>query len=178
MKKVIVMIAAFMMLLLPGVVLGTNDPNVKEAASYVPPVSQSTAVGVIQAKQVDPASIGAPPAPSCPGCSEVCWTAREGQLYSQWGIWPWSQRVTENRDWCAYWLGGPQYYRTSHVYLTSPRCGLSGAYGTRVDGGNGYTWTTVRSGGHFYCDGWNFDDWMEFACNTWGHCSFVRRGRL
>jgi hypothetical protein len=175
MKKVILLVVALAMLAIPSAVQGVNDPTVKEAAEYVPPISES--VGVPQVKKVTPASLVALGAPEMPS-SYPCWQTVDGSMHSQWGIWPWSQRVTENRFWCAEWVGGPQYWRTSHVYLTSPRCNSSGAYGRLVDGGNGYSWATVRSGGFFWCDGWNFNDWVEFACNTWGNCAYVRRGRL
>jgi hypothetical protein len=74
-------------------------------------------------------------------------------------------------------------YRYSRVQLGGFWCDHRGAYGYLVSGGNGYTWSTVRSGGHFECPsgGWwtyNYDRWMEYACNTWGNCAFVRRGTL
>lgn len=130
----------------------------------------------IVTRKVTPAEAGAPPAAACPGCAEECWGAEMPD--GNFGTWPFSQKITETRYWCASWRGGPQYYRTSHVVLGSPRCSYGGAYGRLVSGGNGYTWATVRSGGSFDCYGWNFQDWTEFACNTWGNCAWQRRGRL
>lgn len=100
--------------------------------------------------------------------SELCWHL-EAPYYS-WGVWPIQQKIKEIRDWCAQYLGGPQTYRASHVFATGLFCNWSNVYGLKVDGGNGYTWTTVRSGAHFYCNPWYFDRWAEITCNTWGTC--------
>jgi hypothetical protein len=108
---------------------------------------------------------------------DVCWN-NSGMWFS-WGTWPYNQRVNESRYWCANRIGGQQTYRTSHVTLggTFSLCDSHDAYGFRTTGGNGYTWTTFRSGGHFDCPSpipwltYHYHRWMEWACNTWGNCS-------
>lgn len=113
--------------------------------------------------------------------AQICWSV-DG-MDSEWGTWPYQQRVSESRYWCATNIGGYQNYRVSHVFLHSAACDTSGAYGYLVGGGNGYTWSTVRSGGHFHCQtptpwlAFNSDAWQEWACNTWGNCAFVRSHR-
>lgn len=107
--------------------------------------------------------------------SPVCWH----QTFSyRWGTWPQFQDVFENRDWCGY-LGGEQTYRVSNVNGGTFTCDWNQAYEYKVSGGNGYTWTVVRSGAHFSCPTgipWinlHFDHWMEWSANTWGNYSFV-----
>jgi hypothetical protein len=113
-----------------------------------------------------------------PDMPNVCW--QHNGLWFEWGTWPYQQRVNESRYWCANCYGCAQTYRTSHVTLGGgggSLCDRSGAYGFRTSGGNGYTWTIVRSGGHFACPTpipWvvlHYDRWMEWACNTWGNCA-------
>lgn len=115
---------------------------------------------------------------SSPEPKSVCWWT--GGLWHEWGTWPYQQRVTEERYWCATGYGGAQTYRVSHVRGGTTLCDWSNAYGYRIDGGNGYTWTTVRSGAHFDCPTSipyitiHTDRWQDWACNTWGNCAGVR----
>jgi hypothetical protein len=120
--------------------------------------------------------------PDSPDMPNVCW--QNSGLWFEWGTWPYQQRVNESRYWCANCYGCAQTYRTSHVTLGGggmTLCNSSGAYGFRTGGGNGYTWTIMRSGGHFACPSpipyitYHYDRWMEWACNTWGNCSLYDR---
>lgn len=116
--------------------------------------------------KIDPSKVAGPAAPL-----EQCWHLEGG--WHTWGTWPADQKLREVRDWCAQYVGGPQTRRTTHVFAESPYCAYSNLYAYLRDGGNGYTWATVHSGGHFFCRPWNTDRWIEIACNTWGNCSWV-----
>ena len=162
----------------------TNDYTLEQAVQL-----SATGSAFGQAKTVEVSAAAARAAGQQPGFvstgspdvpAQVCWN--NTGLWFSWGTWPYQQRVNENRYWCATGYGGSQTYRTSHVTLGGgggSLCDHSGAYGFRTTGGNGYTWTTVRSGGHFACPTpipWvtlHYDRWVEYACNTWGNCSRV-----
>lgn len=113
--------------------------------------------------------------------TNVCWN--QGWMWVTWGTWPYVQKITEQRYWCANQIGGAQTYRTSHIVLgdTFSLCSNHDAYGFLTSGGNGYTWATVRGGGHFDCPTavpyivYHYHRWMEYACNTWGNCSLYNR---
>jgi hypothetical protein len=162
-------------------------PTIVQGTPVSPPEARS--LGQTWAELLGTDSEGTRPATDAyPSASpdtpaEVCWTA-VGALWHEWGTYPYQQRVYEDRTWCADRVGGHQTYRSSHVHLHSTLCSNDHPYAQRVSGGNGYTWTTVRSGGHFACQSpipyvtFNWDDWQEWACNVWGNCSLVRFGRL
>src|SRR5262245_59169570 len=50
----------------------------------------------------------------------VCWF--QDKLWTEWGTWPFQQRVTEWRYWCANYVGGPQTGRSSSVHLGTTLC--------------------------------------------------------
>ncbi|HYX89362.1 MAG TPA: hypothetical protein VE753_08335 [Gaiellaceae bacterium] len=110
--------------------------------------------------------------------ADPCWSITG--LWTEWGTWPYQQRVTEDRYWCAYSWGGTQYYRSSTVRLGSTLCSHNSGWQERISGGNGYTWTVVRTGGSFSCATtipWitlHYDRWQDWSCNTWGNCAWVR----
>jgi hypothetical protein len=109
-----------------------------------------------------------------------CWYNTD-DLWAWWGIPPYRQWVREHRYWCATRYGGAQTYRASTTHPSSLLCNHSGRFEERVGGGNGYTWTTVRTGAHFACPTpipyitYHYDRWQEYACNTWGNCGYVRQ---
>lgn len=109
--------------------------------------------------------------------SPVCW--HQDGMWEEWGTWPYQQRVTETRDWCGY-LGGAQTYRVSSARGGTTLCSWGSQYTNFVSGGNGKTWTVVRSGASFACPTdipWitiHTDRWQEWSCNTWGNCAWVR----
>jgi hypothetical protein len=111
--------------------------------------------------------------------ASVCW--HQDNLRSWWGTEPYRQHLQEIRDWCADRVGGSQTYRVSHIFPSSLLCSWRDPFGIRVSGGNGFTWTTVRSGAHYSCPSiipwitFNYDRWQEWACNVWGNCSLVAR---
>lgn len=110
--------------------------------------------------------------------STVCWNTQD--LWSSWGT-GLTQKVTEYRYWCANYRGGLQTTRTSTVHPSSFYCDWSNPWGAKLSGGNGYTWTKVRTGAHFSC--WSgipllyykYDRWQDWSCNTWGNCALTAR---
>jgi len=120
--------------------------------------------------KVDPSQVDGPVTPY-----EQCWHLEGG--WKTWGHWPAEQKLREVRDWCAQYVGGPQTRRVTHVLAGTGGwgsiCSWDNLYAYLVSGGNGYTWSVVQSGGHFYCKPWNFANWIKISCNTWGNCAWV-----
>jgi hypothetical protein len=115
------------------------------------------------------------------GPQAICWfTDQNG---TQWGHWPYEQKVTEWRTWCADFPGGKQTYRSSTVHPAATLCSWSNTWQSRVGGGNGYSWTNVRTGADFACPTsvpWitlHPSDWQSWVCNTWGRCEWHGAGR-
>jgi hypothetical protein len=148
-------------------------PDQAEAAANTGPTHPMSVDGMPVSPEQVAAATGETPAPKSP-----CWYTES--LWTQWGTWPYQQRVTEYRYWCANGLGGPQTTRTSSVHLGGSLCSHHDPWQWRVSGGNGYTWTVVRTGGTFDCPTaipWitlHYDRWQDWSCNTWGNCAWVR----
>ena len=158
----------------------------------LPPTAAQAAVdatathgGDVQGTQVQPAQVPglsgqdqAALAKSGAKAADPCWHA--DNLWTEWGTWPYQQRVTETRDWCSGSLGGAQTYRVSSARGGTTLCSWGSQYTNFVSGGNGKTWTVVRSGASFACPTdipWitiHTDRWQEWSCNTWGNCAWVR----
>jgi hypothetical protein len=109
--------------------------------------------------------------PVCPTSSYTCW--HRDNLWSQWGAWPIEMRITEDRQWCGYY-GWKQTYRVSHIGLTSTGLDASGAGAYLYSGGDGYSWATVHSYGHFSRVGFiSYNQWQRWSCNVYGNCALV-----
>jgi hypothetical protein len=130
------------------------------------------------ARQITPAqaqAIGGGVATAAAGA--VCWF--NDQLWSEWGIWPYNQKVIEWRTWCNYSLGGIQYYRVSQVHLGTTVCSGSNRFQFLVSGGNGYRYSSIRTGATFTCPtyvpwfSYHYNRWQEQSCNGWGNCALV-----
>jgi hypothetical protein len=109
--------------------------------------------------------------------TSACWF--RDNLWVEWGIWPYHQKVNEWRSWCAQYPGGPQTYRASQVHLGTLVCSGHDRFQFLVSGGNGSRWSSVRTGASFDCATsvpWfviHTNRWQEWSCNTWGHCAWV-----
>lgn len=116
-------------------------------------------------------AVAATPDATAASSAIYCWSFTDG--WTEWGLFPVQQRVTEYRNWCGYY-GGAQTYRSSSVHLGTTLCSHSGEWQARISGGNGYTWTVVRTGGSFACPTpipWitlHYDRWQDWSANTWG----------
>lgn len=140
----------------------------------------------IQAQQVSPESIGAPPAPDSIVVTTpyVCYhTGTPSPLNSTWGTYPYQQKVYETRNWCGY-LNDYQTWRSSSVQLGSTLCSNHDPSQQLTAGGNGYFYATVLSAGKFDCPTnipWiapHPHDWQKWRCNMAGYCAFVDAGRF
>jgi hypothetical protein len=168
-----------------------NAPGISTA----PALQRVSPAEVIQAAQQPGADVeGTPPVVGNPktsvalsaddaegGGGSVCWRWLPGLT---WGTWPLENGMTENRYWCASYVGGWITYRVSHVY---PMYGINsycwytdGAYAFRYSGGVGYSWVTVQVGANFACPSWPFylpathwSRWFRYASNVWGSGSLV-----
>jgi len=122
-----------------------------------------------------PAVAASPPA--------VCYQTGAPGLWSQWGTYPYHQRVYEQRNWCGY-LNSYQTWRQSWVTLGSVLCNNNNPRENKVGGGNGYFYTDVQSIGHFDCATnlpyvtIHVDDWQVWRCNMAGYCFATASGRL
>jgi hypothetical protein len=128
---------------------------------------------------------GSIPASPDPANPYVCFHTGWDSLGTQWGHWPYEQRVYETRTWCGY-LNAYQTYRVSGVHGGATACSWGApTHVYRTAGGNGYFYTTVNSGAHFSCPiPWppglpplNYDDWQKWRCNMAGYCTWVDAGR-
>jgi len=176
MRKALILALALGVILVAGASasgpdLGSYTPEqVKELATA--PVDNSEAE--LKVTKIDPSQFDAPAsAPATP--LEQCWHLEGG--WKTWGHWPAEQKLREVRDWCAQYVGGPQTRRVTHVLAGTGGwgsiCSWDNLYAYLVSGGNGYTWSVVQSGGHFFCRPWNFANWIRISCNTWGNCAWV-----
>lgn len=79
----------------------------------------------------------------------VCWA---NAAWSQWGIWPYQQRITDTTYWCAV-FGSHITYRTSTTTASGTLCGVSWRAGALIGGGvgPGYTYFTNRASAGFAC---------------------------
>jgi hypothetical protein len=151
-------------------------PDQAEAAVNSGMTHPASVTGIVISPAEVALATGEPAAAPLP--DSPCWYTES--LWTQWGTWPYQQRVTEYRYWCANGWGGPQTTRTSSVHLGSTLCSHHDPWQWRVSGGNGFTWTVVRTGGSFDCPTaipWviiHTDRWQDWSCNTWGNCSWVR----
>ncbi|MFL5962178.1 MAG: hypothetical protein ACJ757_04720 [Gaiellaceae bacterium] len=186
MKKLIILIAT-----LAFVGVGASGGSADNPKPLPPTAAQqavdatATHSGDVQGTVVQPAQVPglgglgeAALAKSGAKAADPCWSITG--LWTEWGIWPYQQRVTEDRYWCANSVGGAQYYRTSTVHLGTTLCSHSGEWQELISGGNGNTWSVIRTGGSFACPTdipWitiHTDRWQDWSCNTWGNCSWVR----
>jgi hypothetical protein len=79
----------------------------------------------------------------------VCWA---NAAWSQWGTWPYQQRVTDTTYWCAV-FGSHITYRTSTTTASGTLCGVSWRAGALIGGGvgKGFTYFTHRASAGFSC---------------------------
>jgi hypothetical protein len=183
--SVMVLVAIVATLLVVGAQAGTALPSDPTTAARLANVAPTVAAPVTAVRTT---SAGLPSAGSSASVSGVrpatttggpCWYVGYGagnDLHTEWGVWPYQQKVIEWRQWCAQYIGGPQTYRVSEVHLSTTLCAGSNRYVLKTGGGNGLTYTNVETGAHFDCQTdipWiiiHEDRWQIWQCNTRGDC--------
>jgi hypothetical protein len=102
-------------------------------------ISPEAAVGLAPLTEGDTLSASRP----------VCW---RNSAWSQWGTWPYQQRITDTTYWCAL-LGNHITFRSSMASAGGTLCGVQwhgiGLIGGGV--GRGYTYFTNRASAGFSC---------------------------
>lgn len=77
----------------------------------------------------------------------VCWS---NAFWSQWGTWPYQQRITNTAYWCAKY-GVKITMRSSSITGTGALCSMSWRASQLIDGGTGFPYFTMRSSAGFSC---------------------------
>jgi hypothetical protein len=70
--------------------------------------------------------------------------------WTEWGIWPYQQRITDTTYWCAVY-GDHITYTSSNTSGTGTLCGTSWTSNQIVSGGVGYSWFVNRASAGFNC---------------------------
>jgi hypothetical protein len=80
----------------------------------------------------------------------VCWA---NSAWSQWGTWPYQQRITDTTYWCAV-FGSHITYRSSTTTASGTLCGVDWRAHALIGGGvgPGYTYFIVRASAGFSCE--------------------------
>ena len=115
----------------------------------------------------------------------VCYHTGSHPLKTQWGRFPVSQAVYEDRDWCGY----ANWYQTYRASRLRTGTGGSGSlcspgppfYNYKTAGGNGYFSTAVHTGAQFTCTVFqgvyfHFQDYQVWSCNMSGYCTETAHG--
>lgn len=79
----------------------------------------------------------------------VCWM---NAAWTQWGTWPYQQRITDTTYWCAIY-GNHITYRSSITTASGTLCGVEWRTNQLIGGGVGkaYTYFTNRASAGFSC---------------------------
>jgi hypothetical protein len=142
-----------------------SAPPVRVSAEEARSVTSSPEFRVQVAREVRSESLAA----------ESCW---EHSPWTQWGTWPYQQRVTDHTYWCAVY-GRYITYRAQHVLLGTSLCSHSSPYGFRISGGVNHSWVETQAGGSFSCPTtipWftlHYDRWFRVARNAWGNWAYT-----
>jgi hypothetical protein len=160
--------------------VATHASTEQQQAQQMTPAEMSALIGVPVGDLVGGGgpdrSLASVHRPARSVATVYCWSFTDA--WTQWGIWPYQQRVTEYRYWCGYY-GGAQTYRSSSVHPGSTLCSHDSGWQSRISGGDGYTYTVVRTGASFSCPTdipWitiHTDRWQDWRANTQGYYWWV-----
>jgi hypothetical protein len=91
----------------------------------------------------------------------TCWF---GSVWTQWGLYPYQQRVTDNTYWCTR-TGGVLTWRVTHVTMSSTLCSSDRSDNYKLQGGNGSKMVVTRSTGYFACQ--TIIPWVTVHTTRW-----------
>jgi hypothetical protein len=117
-----------------------------------PGLSAAQAVGLLPAVSAPSGSAptGAAPVVGRIGVTTAATSCSANAQWTEWGIWPYQQRITDTTYWCAVY-GDHITYTSSNTSGTGTLCGTSWTSSQIVSGGIGYSWFVNRASAGFNC---------------------------
>jgi hypothetical protein len=116
-------------------------------------VSVSPGLSVAQAVGLSPVASVSTSASSparAVGLATAATACSANAMWSEWGYWPYQQRITDTTYWCAVY-GDHITYTSSTVNGTGTLCGTSWTSSQIISGGIGSSWFVTRSSAGFTC---------------------------
>jgi len=153
---------------LPGAVVAIAPGfSATQAVGLAPAVSVSTSVSGPIVKPI--------------GTTTLATACSANSQWSEWGTWPYQQRITDTTYWCAVY-GDHITYTSSTTNGSGTLCGTSWTSTQTISGGIGYSWFVNRASAGFNCP--TAIPWLtlhpshyeDTARNAWGSTSLVGNG--
>ena len=153
---------------LPGATVGVS-----------PGLSPAQAVGLLPAVSTPSvSSTAATPIVRPIGATIAAIACSANAQWTEWGIWPYQQRITDTTYWCAVY-GDHITYTSSNTSGTGTLCGTGWTSSQIISGGVGYSWFVNRAGAGFNCPTaipWislHPSHYEDTSRNAWGNTQLV-----
>jgi hypothetical protein len=98
--------------------------------------------------------------------------------WSEWGTWPYEQKITDTTYWCAV-FGDHITYTSSTTNGSGTFCGVNWTSSQMISGGIGYSWFVTRASAGFNCPTaipWvslHPSHYEDTSRNAWGNTALV-----
>lgn len=144
-----------------------------------PGLSAAQAVGLAPAVSVSTSTAG--PIVKPIGTATAATACSSNAQWSEWGTWPYQQRITDTTYWCAVY-GDHITYTSSTTNGSGTLCGTSWTSSQTISGGIGYSWFVNRASAGFSCQTaipWvslHPSHYEDTSRNAWGSTALVGNG--
>ena len=148
--------------------------------AVAPGFSAAQAVGLAPAVSVSTSTASPIVKPVATTTAAVTACSANSQ-WSEWGTWPYQQRITDTTYWCAVY-GDHITYTSSTTNGSGTLCGTSWTSSQTISGGIGYSWFVNRASAGFSCQTaipWvslHPSHYQDTSRNAWGSTALVGNG--
>lgn len=147
--------------------------------AIAPGLSAAQAVGLAPAASTSTSTASSIVRPI--GTTTAATACSSNAQWSEWGTWPYQQRITDTTYWCAV-FGDHITYTSSTTNASGTLCGTSWTSSQTISGGIGYSWFVNRASAGFSCQTaipWvslHPSHYEDTSRNAWGSTSLVGNG--